>query len=991
MVFNGVKQYHERMETTDSFFYNLKIAPDDPQFLDAVFSWVAKKLKSSRKNEILNEELDVLSQRVDRSSFQESCSVRTTIRARQLAERLITDDGELDLPGVLSAISLLKQQCYSLGPNRQYDSARQKHLLNSLETLLQDKELQRLLKTITRPYSHKIADQVLRETLYLDSNQPLTDATARRAVLSAWFCYLRQNVGSCFATAPAIIVQNEQAHLFFQDMKELLDTGRIKRTFGGNEYVVPLSSSSGVGEFKKQVLLFATDKQKIDNLGYSPGLLEALEVVGLIDSSIPLKQRVDQVRKLIKDSLEPIIADKTYLFLSAEDVIKNILMSSLEITEKDLKDYASRPKTLMHTSLLVAAPNRPSKIRGKNEACAAFYQQMDLAKTAFNALMENPLLKMWEFSIASFAETKPGFTRWNMYASLGFNTDQPGGIADCLYQEIKFRLDQANAKVREFQDEYEMIYGQLKFIEGRLRSATTEKEAQWGKIEYESKRGEFRTIEELRDRENFKAGRFANLINDLLDKYDALFPRYFQEVYDPDMHEVATGPYDDSPAGFRLLYKHGRENTSQWTLIYSPQEFIEALSSFFVMTEPEIVNAADMQGLEDELSLIITSLVTHVKTDEFLISAFQRMAAAHNAPILKDPLAHLDKIDKKPWAYTSGGTMDNLISCYFKLEEKPKVVERWVENELELLVFFIDTIKQIPYTILERYLASKELSLLIHSPTHAFTFRPGFPLVKKAVLAEGFTYTWIRDNLVRPSEHFIEFMFLDLEMMEFLLNKLTDLVPPSLRLRFQAVTSEYHGRKNPPEFRRFITEAIDKDPIFNMHGGGIGLSDLDSALFNWLPLTSRFELKNRVQKIMENLPGLNPTLHEKISALLDSVIERWGSSSFITADQLQNICKALLCIALEQTSAEFNYPELISNAAQKLGYAQPTPIIFGDTNWVKDLFAFVVNPGRAELELWRVDPLGRIGAPMSEWKKWVDGSDRSRTWGIYTKPQEYRA
>ena len=979
------------METTDLFFNNFKTAPDDPQFLNAVFTSVTKKLKTSRKNDIISEELDVLSQRVDRSSFQESCLIRATIRARQLAELLITDDGELDLERVLKSIDQLKKHCYSLGQNRQYDSARQKHLLNSLETLFQDKDLQKLLKTITRPYSHKIADQVLRETLYLDANQSLSDATARRAVLSAWFCYLRQNVGSCFATAPAIIVQNEQAHLFFQDMKELLDTGRIKRTFGGNEYVVPLSSSSGIGEFKKQILLFASDKKKLDDLGYSPGLLEALETVGLIDPRISLKQRVDQVRQLIKDSLEPSLVNKTYLFLSAEELLKSILMRSLEITEKDLKDYASRPKALMHTSLLMAAPNRPSKIRGKNDACAAFYHQMNLAKTAFNSLMENPLLKIWEFSIASFAETKPGFTRWNMYASLGFNADQPGGIADCLYQEIKFRLDQSNAKVRGFQDEYEMIYGQLKFIEGRMRNATTEKEAQWGKIEYESKRGEFRVIEELRDRENFKAGRFANLINDLLDKYDALFPRYFQEVYDPDMHEVATGPYDDSPAGFRLLYKHGRENTSQWTLIYSPQEFIEALSSFFVMTEPEIVNASDMQGLEDELSQIITRLVTHVKTDEFLISAFHRMAEAHHAPIIKDPLEHLEIIDKKPWAYISGGTMDNLISCYFRLEEKPKSIERWVENELELLVFFIDTIKQMPHSILDKYLASKELSLLIHSPTHAFTFRPGFPLIKKAVLAEEFTYTWIRDNLVRPQEHFIEFMFLDQEMMTFLLNKLIDLVPSSLRLRFQSITSNYHGRKNPPEFRRFIAEAMDNDPIINMHGGGLSLDDLDSALFNWLPLTSRYELKNRAEKILENLPGLTPAHHEEISIHLDSLIQKWGDSAFITAEQLQNICKALLCIALEQTSTEFNYPELITSAAQKLGYALGPPILFGDTNWVKDLFAFVVNPGRAELELWRVDPLGQIGAPMSAWKKWLDGSDRSRTWGIYTKPQEYRA
>ncbi len=52
------------------------------------------------------------------------------------------------------------------------------------------------------------------------------------------------------------------------------------------------------------------------------------------------------------------------------------------------------------------------------------------------------------------------------------------------------------------------------------------------------------------------------------------------------------------------------------------------------------------------------------------------MAKAHEMPLMKNPLAHLDKMEKKPWAYTSGGTMTTLLKSYFRREgeitEEPK-------------------------------------------------------------------------------------------------------------------------------------------------------------------------------------------------------------------------------------------------------------------------------------------------------------------------------
>lgn len=871
---------------------------------------------------ILLNDFEELSIRLDKSGLQESCSARTVIRARELAKLLIDDQGGLLLAQVEKAVEILKKNRFSLKTD---ERARRLHLLRALETLAKDKEVQKEIAQVSKPYSHKVADQILRETLQLSVNDALKDADAKRAVLAAWFCYLRQNIGSCFATAPAIVVQNEQPLTFLRDIKDLLATGRIKRTFSGNEYVVPLSISSGVGEFKKRVLYSP-------NLAFSPGLKLAFDAVGIKDGFIPK---------------EPII--------SAEEIIKKNLMKKHGVDEKDLEK--SRFDDALQANPFFV------KTKDKRGAVRYFFSDLDTAKVAFNSLTENALLKTWEFSLASFAETKPGFTRWNMYASLGFNYDQKGGIAECLYTVIKQRLDDSNQKVKDLQGEYEMIYGQLKFIEGRLRNAQSEKEASWGRIEYESKRSEFRAIEELRDKEHFKAGRFSNLMRDLLDEYDRLFPQYFQEIYDADMHEVSAGPYDDSPAGFRLLFKHGRDNTSLWSLIYTPREFIDALSSFFVMTEPQIVHGENFEGLQDELKSIITDLSLHVKSDEFLITAIQRMQEAHNVPVFKDPLEHLDKIEKKPWAYTSGGALTNLMSCYFKIDGPPQVKERWVENPLELLVFIVDTLKAIPG--IDRYLQREDLSILAHSPTHAFTIRPA--LLKKAIEAEGFTYTWVRDHLVAPQENFIDYMFLDEEMMRFLIGRLAEKIPESYKIRFQTLIDHVHGRKNPPEFRRFVLDAVNHDPILSQ-AGILSEEEIDSALFSWLPLTPRSEIHNRLERLLE----------------VDSVPEQNMQELYITAQDLQNIAKTTL-----DSWSDIDQAAQLSSRAQKLGYSLPPSIIFADTNWTKDWFSFTVNPGTGSLELWRVDALGQQGYPMSQWKLWLDGSRQDRTWGLFTKPYEY--
>jgi hypothetical protein len=654
----------------------IKQSPNEPSFLSKLFTFISKikkeRVKGDDLKRILSEEFDDLSRRAQRSSIQSPFQIRNLTKARRLADLLIDEKGELKVPEVKRAITLLEEVLYPLGENRESDAIQEKALLRTLNQLLTP-GLQRKLRALSKPIANKQAEEIIKETLHLPPQTLINDALVRKAGLTLLFTDLRQTVGSCFATAPALLIKNEQPEQFLQDINDLISTGRLKRVVAGVETSVPLSPTFGVGDLRKPFVIQPQVKGEIDNLGFSPGLLNAFERAGLIDSSLSLKERVDKCREIVLKYVSPFTRP---FVTNCETIIKEVLMADIGIDEKALDDFLKRPKEMVFGGLMMQMPRASIGRKGVGEACQRFLELFEEAKKGFVVMTENALLKCWEFTLASFAESKDDFTKWTLYVSLGISPEEPGGIGQILYSNLKNRIERAVQKVEEYNREYEQLYAQLKFIEGRVQQASTDKELQWLRVEYRSRLNEFQTFEDIRNREVRRAERLQSVFKLIMEKYLELFPKFFQEVYDAEMNEVGFNLYDDRPAGFRLIYKHGRMNTAQWTRITNPQEYIESLTSFFVTTEVELAHMDELAGFEQEVGEWVTQLINHVKTKEFLESAFRRVAIRYQVPLIKDPLNNLDKIDKKPWAYTSGGSLDHLLMSYFKLVNKPKEVSR---------------------------------------------------------------------------------------------------------------------------------------------------------------------------------------------------------------------------------------------------------------------------------------------------------------------------
>ncbi len=925
---------------------------------------------------VLEEHADV-SHFLDKTEIQESCTFRNCTRARNIAIQLIDDNGKIDREKLEKAVSILEENLFTLGPGHHHDAVRNKHILKVLKCIRDEKLYTQLLKRSSRPLSHKFAEQIIRETLHLSENEKLTDAHTRRAVLAAWMTYLRQNVGSCFATAPAIIIQSHQPERFLEDMAEMIATGRLKRTFSGVEYSVPLSQSWGIGDLRKPFVLNSQFQ-----IGKSPGFLEAFKAADLIKKSLSKKKAYEKLHKLIFTAYHLYGNGGGSFIVCTEDVIKKVLMDALGVTEEKLQDYELRPTKMFFARTKKGADS-------ETERCKRFYDLCEKAKRAFISFTDNALLKAWEFTVASFTETKAEFSRWNLYASLGLNPDDKDGIGNMLYNAVKEKLELCNEQVHEITEKYDQIFTQVKYLEARLNRASKE-EARWMRNDYQVAVAEMNNCLKQRNLAHYNAKRWANMYNFLIDYYSRKFREYFQEVYDADIHDVSPDPYDDSPAGFRLVYKHGRSNTSLWTQIKDHNQFIDFLAEFFNRTESDIINLEELKGLDRDLIQIISNIVNQIRTDEFLESALYRMVAAHGGRMVKNPLQNLNKIDKKPWVYTSGGTMNNLVSVYYCREQLPREESKWVESPTELMAFFIDTVKAMPRNDAEKFIDHPSKSLLVHSPTHAFLLQPGYKLFKEGWRDSTYTYTWIRDNYVIPRQHFLRNIKLDTPMQQELIAEMARHIIEPYRHVFKKTFHDIGGERSVDLLRKEIIDRMTFERGLQVRGQFVlDTDDIDSILYKMLPMFHGHKIAEVIEEVVMHLNCVNDDEKKKMLETFKSVPENLNRFIIVNAKRLREIIASLVMLVRQRISSPCDHFGDILQACRKVAAAPTEPFIFADTNWTKDYFSFVVNPGNLELELWRTSRYGCEGVPMLRWKKWMDGSFKKPNWGVYTQAFEY--
>jgi hypothetical protein len=255
-----------------------------------------------------------------------------------------------------------------------------------------------------------------------------------------------------------------------------------------------------------------------------------------------------------------------------------------------------------------------------------------------------------------------------------------------------------------------------------------------------------------------------------------------------------------------------------------------------------------------------------------------------------------------------------------------------VQDELDLFIFLLETMKSLPSAVVERFLNDPQESFLMESPTHVFSLLPG--LFKEGWIDHGFTYTWIRNTFLIPGKEFYSSLRLSPAEQEELLRRL------SIEGNVSSSTTL---------------------EIFCSRCSQIPEKELAAFLYRTLPLIPITQCKAVLQKLLD----------------IDHPFVPSQLPDFLSSQEIQQLAKA-------QINSDIDRHAKISARAQALKLA-PTSIIFADSNWPGAYFGFVINPITLDLEVWKTDLTGSLATPLPLVKTWL-GKGKEFTWTIYTGP-----
>jgi len=431
-----------------------------------------------------------------------------------------------------------------------------------------------------------------------------------------------------------------------------------------------------------------------------------------------------------------------------------------------------------------------------------------------------------------------------------------------------------------------------------------------------------------RDRAVRRADAIAGFYSSLMQHFDRKFQEYFQEVFDPSVAEKDEHLFEDSPAGFRLLYKHGRADASTWELIYGKEGYIQALRSFFSAVEGEI---AIPQGLDKEyVSQLMTELIQFVQEDEFFEEAARRSQSVGR---------------KTPWDYVSGGTMQSLVQAYYGRSEPVSEIPFLPKSAKELLQFLCRQ--------------KKEDNLLMHSPTHAFVLR--LPLLpedaeKKAQENSAAAKKW------KNSE----------EIQEHIGHGFSEKLSLSERALFLHLFRQKQTARTPPQLRQALLEAIE-----GVRPKSNPAPMVDSHLFEHTFLIPSDAVQGALQAI------LKPVLNKNV---LQAIQET--RAGFTSSYQLHQIAKKIVLESFQRPIGPEDWDGMIASQMRQLGFGFPHLLLFADTNWSGWFFGFAANAFTGQTEIWRMNRIGTQGYPMTDWLQWLSPQNKT-PWVLLPKREEY--
>ena len=310
-------------------------------------------------------------------NLQDSTRAFATRLSIELGRILITEKGNLNT-GILSVLNK------KFLTESNMEIAYGKHIAYVLKQLEDSPKLRELINSIQKPSSiHTPSNHLIRIILGLPDNAQVTDMDTKIVALAALFSHLRQGqVGSCFATNAAIQMLTSHIDKCLTDFSELLQKSCLTRIINKRPMEFPflmrMSDESLDKKIKINIEGKVTNNKTSFQIWEAPGVQAACRAVG------------------IHDLQKAVVGALSNLFM------KQNIKLPINISIKTLLEQ-----------MIINIPSKPSDNINKISSL------IERAYIAFESETHNPLLRMWENSIAGMAEAREsGFLKQAIIQSI---------------------------------------------------------------------------------------------------------------------------------------------------------------------------------------------------------------------------------------------------------------------------------------------------------------------------------------------------------------------------------------------------------------------------------------------------------------------------------------------------------------------------------------------------------------------------------------------
>ena len=193
-------------------------------------------------------------------------------KTRKLAQRLITEDGRLELAAL-----------YACNPeDLAEDSPSSRQTVRALTRLREDPEAIVLLENIDAPKKGSPSAKLVCATLGLPAGTEITPAMARQAALSSLMAELRQkDVGSCFATQVAANIHDTDPKRYLKDISDMMSKGAVTRTVNGEVVTIPVEARMSDAALNTNTVKLSRGDDPILKGSTNGGPLDAATKTGL--------------------------------------------------------------------------------------------------------------------------------------------------------------------------------------------------------------------------------------------------------------------------------------------------------------------------------------------------------------------------------------------------------------------------------------------------------------------------------------------------------------------------------------------------------------------------------------------------------------------------------------------------------------------------------------------------------------------------------------